>query len=148
MERTIETIGQELKAEHDLYLRALADFENYRRRMDHERGYFGREAIRGIAVSLLEIMDDLERFLNFADNHTSPFIDGMRVVHSKLLKLLEREGIHPFDSVGKPFDPALHEAVGTATVGESEAGTIVQEAQRGYLWGDQLLRTARVVVAV
>src|SRR5262245_58429236 len=102
MERTIATIEQELKAEHDLYLRALADFENYRRRMDHERAYFGREAMREVAVSLLEIIDDLERFLGFAENHTSPFIDGLRVVHSKLLKLLEHEGIHPFESVASP----------------------------------------------
>ena len=88
MERTIETIEQQLKSEHDLYLRALADFDNYRRRNEAERVHFGREALQNVAVSLLEVVDDIERSLNFAGTDTSPLIEAMRAVHSKLLKLL------------------------------------------------------------
>lgn len=148
MERTVENLEHELKSEHDLYLRALADFENYRRRIDRERENLGKEALRRFFLPLLDVLDDFERFLNIAENETSPFINGMRVVHGKFLKVLEVEGVRPFQSVGQPFDPSLHEAAGTAPPGEYPPGTVVEEIRRGYRWGDELLRSARVVVAM
>jgi len=148
MEPTIENLEQELKSEHDLYLRALADFDNYRRRTDRERAQFGREALRRFILPLLDVIDDLERLLTFAETETSPFVDRIRGVHRKLLKLLEVEGIRPFQSIGKPFEPALHEAVATEPAGEHPPGAIVQEVRRGYSWDDEVLRTASVVVAV
>jgi len=148
MDPTIENLEQELKTEHDLYLRALADFDNYRRRTDRERAHFGREALRRFILPLLDVIDDLDRLLNFAETEQSPFLDRIREVHRSLLKLLEVEGIHPFQSIGKPFDPALHEAVATQPAGEHTQGIVVQEVRRGYRWDDEVLRTARVVVAV
>jgi molecular chaperone GrpE len=148
MERTIENLEQELKSEHDLYLRALADFDNFRRRVDRERDQSGREALRKFILGLLDVIDDLQRFLNFVQNETSPFVDGIRLVHQKLLKLLESEGVRPFESVGKPFDPTIHEAVATQPAGERTPGIVVEEVRPGYKWNDELLRTARVVVAV
>jgi molecular chaperone GrpE len=146
-EKTIETLEQDLKSEHDMYLRALADFDNYRRRIDRERDQFGTEALRDFMSELLDVVDDLERFLNFVEE-TSPFIDGVRFVHQKLLSLLEKEGVRPFESVGKPFDPSLHEVVTTVPAEDTTEGTIVQEARRGYKFRDDILRPARVVVAM
>jgi molecular chaperone GrpE len=146
MERTIEDLEQELKSEHDLHLRALADFDNYRRRIDRERSHFGKEALREFMIQLLDAVDDLDRLLAFAGDESSPFIDGVRAVHRKLLTLLEREGVRPFESVGQPFDPALHEVVATAPAGDQPLGTVVQEVRRGYRWNGDLLRAARVVV--
>ena len=148
MERTIENLEHEVKTEHDLYLRALADFENYRRRTDRERAYFGREALRRFVLPLLDIIDDLERLLNFAATSSSPLAEQIADLHKKLLKLLEVEGIRPFDSVGEPFDPARHEAVGTHPGSADTQGRVVHEVRRGYVWHDEILRTARVVVAV
>jgi molecular chaperone GrpE len=136
MEPTIESLEQELKSEHGLYLRALADFENYRRRVDRERADFGREALRKFMLPLLDIVDDLDRFVSFAETQTSALIDAVRSIHQKLLKLLDSEGVRPFDSLG------------TQPAGENAQGTIGQEVQRGYRWGDEVLRAARVVVAV
>jgi len=147
MERTVENLEQELKTEHDLYLRSLADFENYRRRIDRERSHFGKEALRDFLLSLLDAIDDLERLLNFVADESSPFIDGVRAVQRKLMNLLEREGVRPFESVGKPFDPSIHEAVSTAAADENTLGNVVQEVRRGYRWKDDVLRPARVVVA-
>ena len=93
-------------------------------------------------------MDDLERFLNLVATETSPFINGARAVHDKFLRVLEAEGVRPFQSVGKPFDPSVHEAVGTVPAGEQAQNTVVEEVRRGYRWGDDLLRSARVVVAM
>ena len=147
MERTIEDVEQELKTEHGLYLRALADFDNYRRRMDRERSHVGREALRQFILSLLDVVDDLERLLNVAEEGT-PFLKEVRMVHRKLMDLLEKAGVRPFESVGKPFDPSLHEVVATAPAGERTEGLVVQEVKRGYLWDNDLLRPAHVLVAV
>ena len=148
MERTVETLEQELKSEHDHYLRALADFENYRRRIARERDQLGKEALREFMVSLLDEVDDIERLLAFARDDDSPVVQGVRAIHEKLLQLLEKYGVRPIESVGKGFDPALHEAVNTVPAGEKEPGTIVEEVRRGYVWNDELLRTAQVVVAM
>jgi|SRR5262245_6019190 len=146
-EKTIETLEQDLKTEHGLYLRALADFDNYRRRIDRERSQFGTEALRDFMSELLDVVDDLERFLDFVGKETSPFIDGIRFVYQKLQSLLEREGVRSFESVGKPFDPSLHEAVATVPAEGKTEGSVVQEARRGYKFKDDVLRPARVVVA-
>jgi molecular chaperone GrpE len=146
-EKTIETLEQDLKAEHDLHLRALADFDNYRRRIDRERARFGTEALRDFLIGLLDIVDDLERFLGSVEDEKSPFIDGIRVSHQKMMDLLGKEGVRPFESLGKAFDPAFHEVEATAPVEKKTPGTIVQETRRGYTFKDDLLRPARVVVA-
>ena len=132
---------------HDLYLRALADFENYRRRTDRERAQFGKEALRRFILPLLDVIDDLERLLNFAETNGSPFTDRIRDVDGKLLKLLDIEGIRPFQSAGKPFDPSINEAVATQPGDEQTHGIVAQEVRRGYLWDGELLRSALVVVA-
>ena len=148
MKRTVENLEQELKSEHDLYLRALADFENYRRRIERERSQLGKEALRKFLLPLLDVIDDFERFLKAVESESSPFINGMRVVDSKLMQVLEAEGVLPFQSIGERFDPSLHEAVATALAGEYPPDTIVEEVRRGYRWGNEVLRTARVVVAM
>lgn len=147
MEPTIESLEQEVKTEHDLYLRALADFENYRRRVERERSQMGREALRRFILPLLDVIDDLERLLKFAEAAASPLADRIRDVHAKLLKILDIEGIRPFESVGQPFDPSIHEAVATQPAGEHPPGTVVEEVRHGYRWYDDILRPARVVVA-
>src|SRR5262245_56905346 len=145
-EKTIAALEQDLKSEHDLYLRALADFDNYRRRIDRERAQFGTEALRNFMIGLLDVVDDLERFLSSAEDERGPFLEGSRVVHQKLLTLLEKEGVRPFESSGKPFDPTLHEVTATIPAKDTAHGTIVQEVRRGYKFKDDLLRPARVVV--
>ena len=149
MERTVETLEQELKSEHGLYLRALADFENYRRRIEREREHFGKEVLRQFMLSLLDVVDDVERILNFVGNDSSPLVEGIRAVHRKLMQLLQKEGVRPIEAVGQPFDPALHEVVSTVPAdGDHPTGTIVEEVRRGYVWNGDLLRSAQVVVAV
>jgi molecular chaperone GrpE len=74
-------------------------------------------------------------------------IDGVQIIHQKLLALLEREGVRAVSSIGKKFDPELHEAVAVATHTAVERGTIIDELRRGYLWKNELLRPAQVRVA-
>src|SRR5690242_16321979 len=109
MERTIESLEQDLKSEHDQYLRALADFDNYRRRIERERDRFGKEALRAFILPILEVADDFERSLNFPQNETSPLADGVRAIYQKLMNVLQAAGVRPFESIGRPFDPSQHE---------------------------------------
>jgi molecular chaperone GrpE len=126
----------------DRWKRSAAEFQNYRRRTESERA----EAIRGANSSLLReilpVLDDLERTLanippEFAE---SKWVEGVQLVERKFRAIVERQGLTPIESVGQPFDPALHEAIGGS-------GTHVeQEFQRGYRFNGRTLRPAMVIV--
>ncbi len=143
----IEQLQEALRNERDRNLRTLADFKNYRRRIEHDGNKVGEEANRKLFLSLLDIVDDFERAVLWTAEDERPVIDGVRIIHQKLLALLEKEGVRPVSSVGKKFDPELHQAVAVATRAEVEHGTIVDELRRGYLWNNKLLRAAQVRIA-
>jgi len=126
----------------DRWKRSVAEFQNYRRRVEGERS----EAIRGANSSLLRevlpVLDDLERALaNIPPEFTeSKWVEGAQLVERKFRAIMERQGLTPIESVGQPFDPALHEAIGGS-------GTYVeQEFQRGYRLNGRTLRPAMVIV--
>ncbi len=73
-------------------------------------------------------------------------LEGLQAIRRKMLAVLEREGVVPFNSVGEPFNPELHEAVASEKTDAYEPGVVVEEVQRGYRWGDAVLRPARVRV--
>lgn len=140
---------EELRLEHERYLRTLAEFENYRKRIRRERESASRQGTREIILSLLEVVDEFDRAFEHISDRTSPLFEGIVAIHRKLLGLLEAQGITPFISVGQTFNPDLHEAIASVQSGDDyEPGQIVDEFRRGYLWGDELLRPAQVRVAV
>jgi len=143
----IERLKEELRREHDLYLRALADYDNYRRRVERERSTAARSGKREIILSLLEMMDGFDRALQHLGDSPSSVSEGLQLLHRKLLGLLEAEGVTPLQSLGEPFNPELHDAIGSVQSEEFEKGTVADEVQRGYRWGDDVLRHARVRVA-
>jgi molecular chaperone GrpE len=135
-------------AERDNYLdqlqRTLADFANYRRRVDQERIQAREFATRDLLRQLVPILDDLQRALGSVpeDDHETPWVQGVQLIERKLVSLLEREGVTPIDAVGQPFDPALHEAV--ASDPGSGGQTVVEVYQMGYRHRNNLLRPAMV----
>lgn len=143
----IERLKEELRREHDLYLRALADYDNYRRRVERERSTAARSGKREIILSLLEVMDGFDLALQHLGDSPSSVSEGLQLLHRKLLGLLEAEGVTPLQSLGEPFNPELHDAIGLVQSEEFEKGTVTDEVQRGYRWGDDVLRHARVRVA-
>jgi DnaJ-class molecular chaperone len=96
-----------------MYLRSLADFDNYRRRMERDFASSLERGKRGLILSFLEVVDSFERALQQAGNAPVPLIEGLEATHRKTLALLQAQGIVPFTSAGEPFNPALHEAVAT-----------------------------------
>ena len=125
-------------------LRALADLDNLRKRYERQLA-LASQAERTRVISLwLPVVDDLERALEHADG--GPMAEGLRAVYEHAISLLERLGYTRFDDVGKPFDPARHEAVG-AIDADAPPNRIVAVVQPGYERMDEVLRPARVVVA-
>ena len=143
----IEQLKQELAREHDMYLRALADFDNYRKRVERERAAAARGGKREIMRPLLEVVDNFDRALSHIGNAPSAISEGLRALHRQLLGLLEAQGVTPLQSVGETFNPELHDAIGSVESEEVEPGAVAEELQRGYRWGDEVLRPARVRVA-
>ena len=143
----IERLKEEVRREHDMYLRALADYDNYRRRIERERATAARSGKREIILQLLEVLDGFDRALQHVDDAPSSVSEGLQLLHRKLLSLLEAQGVTPLQSLGETFNPELHDAIGTVKSEDVEPGTVAEEMQRGYRWGDDLLRPARVRVA-
>lgn len=143
----IERLKEELRREHEMYLRALADFDNFRRRVERERSTAARSGKREILLPLLEVLDGFDRALDHLRGAPSSMSEGFQAIHRKLLGLLEAHGVVPLKSLGETFNPELHEAMGSVQSEEYEPGAVAEEVQRGYRWGNDVLRPARVRVA-
>jgi molecular chaperone GrpE len=142
-----EQLRADVRREHDMYLRALADFDNYRRRIDRDRAKTAASGKREIILSLLEVLDGFDRALPYVAAEASSVAEGVQAIHRSLLDLLEAQGVTTLNTVGEVFDPVRHEAVGAVQSDAYPPGTVTEEVQRGYLLGDELLRPARVRVA-
>jgi molecular chaperone GrpE len=135
---------------HSLYLRALADFDNYKKRVDRmiaERSDAGR---RDLLKRMLEVLDSLDRANAFRRQGTPPeqLVDGVLATAKQFATILENENVRPIEVVGKPFDPAVAEAVGTRPNPDVPEETVLDEARKGYRIGDDILRPAQVIVSV
>jgi molecular chaperone GrpE len=144
----IERLKEELRREHDMYLRALADYDNYRRRIERDRSAAARSGKRELILQLLDVLDGFDRALQHLDDAPESVSEGLQLLQRKLLGLLEAQGVTPLQSLGETFNPELHDAIGTVKSEDIEPGTVAEEMQRGYRWGDDVLRPARVRVAL
>ena len=137
------------EAPRDEYLelaqRIQADFENYRKRAAREAAAAGERAKSGLVRELLPIVDNLERALASAEDGEQHLAEGVRLVHSELIAVLERNGIEQFDPAGHKFDPAQHEALSVRDDGEP--GLVLDVVEKGYRANGTVLRPARVVVS-
>ena len=140
-------LQEELRSERDMRLRALADFDNYRKRVERERAGAAQSGKRDIVLRLLDLADNFDRAFQHAGEVPSAWVEGFQSLHRKLLALLEAQGVTSFESLGEPFDPERHEAIGAVETDDYAPGAVAEELQRGYRWGDTLLRPARVRVA-
>jgi len=148
----IDTLKQALaeerkKAEEYLasWQRAQADFINYKRRTEQERGEFNKYANATLLQSLLPVLNDLERALNSIPLKLTklPWVDGVRLIANQLKTTLEAQGLTPIKALGEPFDPNFHEAV---RQDKGKEGIVVEELRKGYMLYDKLLSPTVVVV--
>ncbi|WKZ57387.1 MAG: nucleotide exchange factor GrpE [Bdellovibrionota bacterium] len=152
-QKRIAELEQQLSTEHDNYLRALAELENYRRRAMKERSELLKYQGERVFADLIEVVDNFELALKHAEAAESDqskaveFRKGVELIHKMFLDILARWEVRAESGVGKEFDPARYEAISKVAVDDAKPGTIVNELKKAYLYKDKLLRVGSVVVA-
>ncbi len=131
----------------DRYLRTLADFENYRKRIEREKNDFLKYALASLLRDLLPVLDNFDRGLDHAEEGDE-FHKGMLLSYKQLFDMLQKNGLRTVDQAGVPFDPNIHEAVVREEDSSVPSHTVVAILQKGYFLNDRLLRPAMVKVAV
>ncbi|MCL5942670.1 MAG: nucleotide exchange factor GrpE [Actinobacteria bacterium] len=149
-ETTADLVAR-LTAERDGYLDSLlrlkAEFENYRKRSQRELLEAGGRARARLLEEFLPILDNLDRALNAAEHHEEgKVLEGVRLTHALFLDLLRKEEVSPIEALGRPFDPQLHDAV-LSRPSEYEEGIVSDVLEPGYMFGERVLRPAKVVVS-
>jgi len=148
LETALEQLQEDLKNAQNDYLRAVADFQNYRRRMLQEQDATRQQAVAAAIAEFLPVLDNLERTLAAGENGASleALLEGVRLVGKQFASALERIGVAPIGKEGEPFDPMLHEVIATE---ESDApeGSILEIVEKGYRIGDRIIRPAKARVS-
>ena len=132
----------------DRYARAMADFDNFRKRTARDREDLVKFAASDVLKDILPTVDNLARALDEAkDKADDPFVAGVRLVYDGLIKMLADHGATPLDTIGEPFDANFHEALAQLPSEDVEEGHVMNEMKRGWLLHGKLLRAAQVVVS-
>ena len=150
----LKRLQNALAETRDAVARRQADFENYRKRTERDRGETHNRIVAEVAGKLLPVVDNLARALEAERSVEAEeskefrhFLHGVELINKQLNDVLESLGVHPIAAVGKRFDPHIHEAIVTEPSDEYEPDMVTEEIARGYKMGDRLLRPSMVKVA-
>lgn len=146
-EAELARLQEEFVGLHNLYLRALADLDNLRKRVQRDQVKMARTGTREILLEILDVVDNFDRALEQASGLPETLMAGVQAIRRQLLGILKSAGVAPMETLGKPFDPLVHEAIATVGAGGQASGTVIAELSRGYRWENELLRPAKVSVA-
>jgi len=147
-ESEMERLKAQVAELNDKFLRQVAEFDNFRRRNAKERVELLQTAGRDVITDLLVVLDDSERAQKQMDttDDVGQIKEGIQLVFSKLRNTLMAKGLKAMESIGKPFNPDLHEAITEIDAGEEMKGKVVDEIEKGYYLNDKIIRHAKVVV--
>lgn len=139
---------QKIEELTDRMVRTMAEFDNFRKRSDKEKGQMFDLGSKSVIEKLLPVVDNFERGLGAVteEEKNSAFVKGIEMIYKQLITVLEEIGVKPIDAVGKEFDPNLHNAV---MHGEDEtmgANIVSDEFQKGYMYHDMVVRHSMVKV--
>jgi molecular chaperone GrpE len=134
----------------DQFLRKAAEFENFKRRTEADVANLIRNANESLILLLLPILNDFMRSLKAGSENKDydAFYKGIELIYSKFSKILEQQGLVPFESVGKPFDVEYHDALLQMPKEGVPPHTVIEEVERGYKLNDKVLRHAKVIVSM
>jgi molecular chaperone GrpE len=155
LERQLAAAQAEIADAKDKHLRAVAEFDNFRRRTAQQYAEMNLRAGERILTALLDPVDNLSRALTHVNTSEDggdevalpAFVEGIGLIHRQLLAVLEKERVTPMETLGTPFDPQLHEALMMVEQADTPANTVVGEVQCGYRLGERVLRHAKVIVS-
>ncbi len=154
-ERELAGLKAEIEAQRDRALRALAEIENVRKRLERERDEARAYSVTRFARDMLTVADNLDRALSAfpaeararSDDSVKAVLDGVEATARELSAALARHGVKPIEAQGQRFDPHLHQAIAEVPAAATPPGTVVNVVQPGYTIGERLLRPAMVTVA-
>lgn len=141
-----EDVNKELEELNDRYKRLFAEFENYKKRNIKEKESLRNMLVSDIMMSILPIIDNLEKAVNAGTKDTA-YEEGIKLVLKQLKDVLAYNGVKEIETVGKMFDPELHEAVSHVTDEKLGANIIKEEFRKGYIIGNKVIRHSMVIVA-
>ena len=149
VESEISTIAADRDANYDRWLRAQAELENLRKRAQKEADETRKYAILSLVRDLLPGLDNLSRAIaaGGTTKNCEELIQGVELVYRQFSDALARHGVVPIGAVGESFDPNRHEAIQQMPSAEHEPMTVLQEAERGYMLHDRVVRPSRVIVS-
>ncbi|SHG85390.1 molecular chaperone GrpE [Thermosyntropha lipolytica DSM 11003] len=144
----LEAKKAEAQKYYELYLRALAELDNVKKRTAREREEYIKYASLPLMKKLLAVVDDLERALeaSFANQDYQSLSKGLEMVVKKVYKIMEEEGVEPIAAVGKPFDPQFHEALAVEENADYPSDTVIEEMRKGYMMHGRIIRPSLVKV--
>lgn len=145
-EKNVDNTSKELEELTDRYKRVLAEFENYKKRSQKERDNLYSSILGDVVESILPIMDNLENALK-VETKDENYKQGIELVFKQFQDVLSKFGVEEIETIGKTFDPELHEAVSSVKDDTKESQEIVQEYRKGYKIGTKIIRHSMVVVA-
>ncbi len=145
----LEELQKQAEENQQRYLRAQADFDNFRRRTIKEKEELVQYASAKLIDQLLPIMDNFERAFAAAEasSDLESFTKGIEMIFRQLNQTLEGEGLKVMEAVGQPFNPEFHQAIMQVESDEYEEGVVVEEVQKGYMLKDKVIRPAMVKVS-
>jgi molecular chaperone GrpE len=148
LDERLYELEQELAEARDAQLRAIADFQNYRRRSLEEAVKTRELATAALVEKLLPLLDNFERSLAAADSGATPeaVLQGVRLMQNQLASALQAVNVKPIDAVGQLFDPNFHDAILSEPSDEPE-GSVLEVIESGYTMGSRVLRPAKTRVS-
>lgn len=143
-----QALDAALSEERERYLCLAAEFDNFRKRAERDALEFRRRAKDDVLLSLLEVLDNLDRALESStDRGPDELLEGLKAIRNQMSGVLSREGFEPIVAIGQPFDPFEMEAVMRMPSDEVAEGDVVGELQRGYRGKGYVLRHSKVIVS-
>jgi len=141
--------SREVERLQDRLVRLQAEFENFKKRMAREKTEYLKYAHEALVLEFLPILDNLERAIASAraEAGSTPLLEGIEMIARLFRTVLEKAGVRPMEVLGRPFDPAYHQAVEQVESSHGDVSVVVGEVQRGYLIEGRVLRPAMVKVS-
>ncbi|MEM8964250.1 MAG: nucleotide exchange factor GrpE [Acidobacteriota bacterium] len=143
----LDACQAELEDTKERLLRAMADFDNFRRRSDREKADLRKYAHGEAIKEMLTVLDNLERAAA-ASGSLEDLRQGVELIVEQFVGVLKRVGVTPIDAIDQPFDPTYHEAVSRSESAEVSQPTVSMEMMKGYMLHDRLLRASMVAVTM
>ncbi len=152
----VKKLEEKMEAEKEKnkeYLNRLkylqADFENYRKRVEKEIHEAVQRSNEKIVACLIDIMDDLERAISEGETteNKDALLEGIKMIHKNLDKLLEKEGLERLECIGQAFNPNMHEVLAEVPTKDLQSGTVLEETRKGFMFKGKVLRPSIVKIA-